>query len=98
VKSVGASRNGHAVNPCEVRFERSGRTLTWDGSFTSLLEFGEAAGVTMPSGCRAGSCGECVLAVRSGSIVAIKQPGIPVPPGQCLACISAPAESLVLDA
>jgi hypothetical protein len=81
-----------------VRFERSGRTATWDGSLASLLEFGEAAGVKMPSGCRAGSCGECMLAIRRGSIATIKQPGIPVPPGQCLACISLPAGDLVLDA
>lgn len=99
VKGLGVSRaKGQAAVKCDVRFELSGRTASWDGSFTSLLEFGEAAGVTMPSGCRAGSCGECMLAVRSGATVPIKQPGIAVPPGHCLTCISAPAESLVLDA
>jgi ferredoxin-NADP reductase len=87
-----------AASRWEVRFERSNRTAAWDGSFTSLLEFGEAAGVTMPSGCRAGSCGECMLPVGSGATVAVKKPGIPVPAGHCLACISAPAEAVVLDA
>jgi hypothetical protein len=62
------------------------------------LEFGEAAGVKMPSGCRAGSCGECMLAISGGSIKTVKQPGIPVPDGHCLACISVPAGDLVLDA
>jgi ferredoxin-NADP reductase len=95
VKSVAASRN--AVK-CDVRFTRSNRTAVWDGSFASLLEFGEAAGVTMPSGCRAGSCGECMMAIRDGSIAAIKKPGIPVPTGHCLTCISVPTETLVLDA
>lgn len=92
------SSNGKAPLKCDVRFERTGRTVAWDGTITSLLEFGEAAGVTMPSGCRAGSCGECMIAIRSGAVTPIKQPGIPVPDGHCLACISAPAESLVLDA
>jgi uncharacterized protein len=93
-----ASHEKPKAQPCEVRFERSGRSAMWDGSLTSLLEFGEAAGVKMPSGCRAGSCGECMLAIQSGMVTTVKQPGIPVPPGQCLACISVPAGELVLDA
>jgi hypothetical protein len=83
---------------CDVRFERSDRAKVWDGTFASLLEFGEAAGVTMPSGCRAGSCGECMMAIRGGAITTIKQPGISVPAGHCLTCISIPAQELVLDA
>ena len=94
VKSLPA---GRAAIQCDVQFERSNRTTVWDGSFASLLEFGEAAGVTMPSGCRAGSCGECMMAIR-GTIATVKQPGIPVPPGQCLTCISVPTATLVLDA
>jgi ferredoxin-NADP reductase len=84
--------------PCEVRFARTQRRAKWDGSLTSLLEFGEAAGVVMPSGCRAGSCGECLAAVRSGTVATIKQPSIPVPTGHCLTCISVPAGDLVLEA
>lgn len=95
VKSVAAGRT--AVK-CDVQFSRSNRKAAWDGSFTSLLEFGEAAGVTMPSGCRAGSCGECMMAIRDGAISTIKQPGIPVPTGHCLTCISVPTATLVLDA
>jgi ferredoxin-NADP reductase len=86
------------TQPCEVRFERSGRSATWDGSLASLLEFGEAAGVKMPSGCRAGSCGECLIAIRGGAITTLKQPGIPVPTGHCLTCISIPTGELALDA
>jgi ferredoxin-NADP reductase len=83
---------------CQVRFVRTSRDVTWDGSFASLLEFGEAAGVTLPSGCRAGSCGECMTAVRSGSVATLKQPGIAVPAGHCLTCISVPMTALVLEA
>ncbi|MCI0334240.1 MAG: FAD-binding oxidoreductase [Planctomycetes bacterium] len=89
---------GRRAEPCEVRFERAHWAVVWDGSFTSLLEFGEAAGIAMPSGCRAGSCGECMLAVRSGAVTNLKQPSISVPAGHCLTCISEPAGALVLDA
>jgi ferredoxin-NADP reductase len=99
VKSASANRSRHVrVEPCEVRFERAKRTAMWDGSFASLLDFGEAAGVTMPSGCRAGSCGECMTAIRGGAVTTMKTPSIPVPPGYCLTCISAPAGELILDA
>jgi ferredoxin-NADP reductase len=97
VRTAGA-KQGQSSGPCEVRFDRANRTAMWDGSLASLLEVGEAAGVALPSGCRAGSCGECMVAVRSGSIRTLKQPGIDVPAGQCLTCISVPAEALVLDA
>jgi uncharacterized protein len=93
-----ASHSETTSEPCDVRFERSGKTATWDGSLASILEFGEAAGVAMPSGCRAGSCGECMMAIRSGAVATVKQAGIPVAPGHCLTCISVPAGELVLDA
>ena len=96
VKSVAAGRDSELK--CDVRFERSNRTAMWDGSFASLLEFGEAAGVTMPSGCRAGSCGECMMAIRERGDLDDQATGIPVPPGHCLTCISVPAATLVLDA
>jgi ferredoxin-NADP reductase len=94
----GARRGAVAAAGCDVGFERSKRVLKWDDSFASLLEFGEAAGIAMPSGCRAGSCGECLTAIRSGAISVLKQPGIAVPEGHCLTCISVPAEALTLDA
>lgn len=84
--------------PCEVRFEQSDRTVMWDGTIGSLLEFGEAAGIAMPSGCRAGSCGECLTAIKSGSVLPVEPAGLPVPPGHCLTCVSMPAGALVLDA
>jgi ferredoxin len=83
---------------CEVRFERSGRVAMWDGSFASLLEFGESLGIAIPSGCRAGSCGECMTAIRSGRAAPLKQSGAIVPQGHCLPCISVPTDAITLDA
>jgi ferredoxin len=99
VKRVGGKKAAAvSTAPCRVRFERSDRTLAWDGSFGSLLEFGEAGGLKLASGCRAGSCGECLVAVRSGKITQLKRPGVSVPAGHCLTCLSVPDGELVLDA
>jgi ferredoxin-NADP reductase len=98
VRRISTSGAAHdSGKPCAVRFERSDRDLAWDGSCASLLEFGEGAGIALPSGCRAGSCGECMIGVRSGTAVPLKPAGVAVPEGQCLTCISVPAGELVLD-
>jgi hypothetical protein len=39
-----------------------------------------------------------MMAIHSGKITTLKQPGIPVPSGHCLTCISVPAADLVLEA
>ncbi|HAY82985.1 MAG TPA: FAD/NAD(P)-binding oxidoreductase [Planctomycetaceae bacterium] len=81
-----------------VGFARSQKTVTWDGSHASLLECGEAAGVALESGCRAGSCGACVLAVKSGKVVYPNDRGVTVEEGSCLPCIGVPAGEVLLDA
>jgi ferredoxin-NADP reductase len=98
--SVKSGRGAAATttNPCKVSFGRSARSAIWDGSHGSLLEFGEANGVALPSGCRAGSCGECLTVLRSGEVRMLKPSGVTVPTGHCLTCISVPAGPLVLDA
>jgi ferredoxin-NADP reductase len=99
VKKVGRGPVAAAKNAtCQVEFHRSGRNTTWDGASGSLLEFGEAANIRLASGCRAGSCGECMVAIRAGTVTTLKRPGITVPPAHCLTCISVPAGDLVLDA
>lgn len=82
----------------EVEFARSGKKLTWDGSANSLLEFAEANGIAMDCGCRAGSCGSCQTAVRSGSVNYTKEPDFEAEDGSCLTCVSVPKSALSLDA
>lgn len=82
----------------EVTFSRSGKTLVWDGTAPSLLEFAEASGIMIDSGCRAGNCGTCLTAVRSGSVEYLSEPGAPVEEGSCLTCISVPRSKLNIDA
>ena len=81
-----------------VRFNRSNKEYVWDADATSLLEVGEAAGVSLTSGCRAGNCGVCLVRVADGDVATLREPGFPVPAGHCLACISAPIGAVTLDA
>lgn len=84
--------------PVEVRFRRSGRTLMWDGSDSSLLDFAERHGVEVDSGCRSGSCGTCETKVVSGTVHYAHQPDHDVVPGHCLLCVGMPDSALVLEA
>lgn len=82
----------------EVTFARSGKTATWTRAAGSLLEFAEDNGVNLDFGCRAGSCGTCVTAVKSGEISYLDDPSSEPEAGTCLACIAEPASALVVDA
>jgi hypothetical protein len=81
-----------------VTFARSGKTICWTPTSGSLLDFAEASGVAIDSGCRAGNCGTCLVAVKSGEVTYVNEPGEKPEPGTCLTCISAPAGDLEIDA
>jgi len=72
--------------------------LTWDSKAASLLDFAEANGVPIDSGCRAGNCGTCLTAIKGGKVELVGEPGSKPEEGSCLACISIPKENLTLDA
>lgn len=82
----------------EVTFAKSGRKATWQGGGRSLLELAEEARVKIDAGCRAGNCGSCLVAIKSGSVEYIGSHGADVEEGSCLACICRPATALVVDA
>ena len=81
-----------------VQFARSGKSVAWDGKYETLLELAEAQGVSVDSGCRAGSCGTCLTAVKSGKVEHQSEPGSEVEEGTCLPCIGVPDENVILDA
>lgn len=86
------------ATPLEIRFTRSGRTLSWTGEETNLLDFAERNGVAVLSGCRSGSCGSCDTAVTSGEVRYPQPPSFDVATGHCLLCVGAPVGDLVLNA
>jgi ferredoxin len=82
----------------EVTFAKSGKTISWTAASGSLLELGEANGVKMDSGCRAGNCGTCTVALKQGDVGYLTPPGSPPNGGTCLACIAIPKSPVTLDA
>ncbi len=82
----------------EVVFAKSNKTLNWETAAGTLLEFGEANGIKMNSGCRSGGCGTCLTALREGEIEYIHRPGKKPEAGSCLVCIAQPTGRVVLDA
>ena len=81
-----------------VEFARSARSATWKQELGTLLELAEANDVCIDAGCRAGSCGSCMTAVRKGEVTYLEKPGFPCEDGSCLPCICVPKGQLALDA
>ena len=82
----------------KVTFQKSNKSLSWTSDAGSLLEFAEANGVEIDAGCRAGNCGTCLTAVRSGEVDYLNEPGERPESGSCLVCVGVPKSELVLDA
>ena len=81
-----------------VTFRKSGLTRAWDGAQGSLLELAERAGIKIISGCRAGNCGTCVVALHAGDVTYVQPPGIPLEARTCLTCLAHPKGDVTLDA
>ncbi len=81
-----------------IKFSKSGIELEWDGVSSSILEFAEKSGIQIESGCRSGNCGSCELAIRSGEVEYLSEPGAKVESGTCLTCVSIPKSNLTIDA
>lgn len=84
--------------PLTLQFRRSGRSLVWDGSDASLLDFAERHGIDVASGCRSGGCGSCETRLLAGTVQYAQRPDHEVAAGHCLLCVGRPASALVLEA
>ena len=81
-----------------VTFRKSALSLPWDGVHATLLDLAEHAGIALPSGCRAGNCGTCAVALQFGEVSYIQPPGSPPEARTCLTCIAQPKGDVVLEA
>ncbi len=81
--------------PFSVRFEKSGVDAVWTPSQGTLLDLAERHGIAVPNHCRAGVCGTCRAAIRSGEVN--KLTGAQSRQGVVLTCCSVPASTVVLD-
>jgi len=82
----------------EVVFSRSNKKATWSEKKGAILELGESLGLSLESGCRSGSCGTCLVAIKEGDIEYLHRPSRPTEVGSCLICVSRPKSRIVLDA
>jgi ferredoxin-NADP reductase len=97
-KPAAPAASGGDAAAWAVSFARSDRSASWNAGAGSLLDFAEELGIAVSSGCRAGNCGTCAVALRSGQVTYSRQPGCEVEKGSCLLCITVPASAVVLDA
>jgi ferredoxin len=87
-----------ATEPIWVHFSKSGKQLQWQPGMASLLDFAEANGISVDSGCRSGSCGTCQTTIRSGEVTYTQTPDSDPEPGNCLMCVCTPKSTLTLEA
>ena len=85
-----SAEGGHVV------FAKSGKEADLD-SATTILEAGEAAGITMPFGCRMGICHTCVVPLRKGMVKDLRN-GMEYTENQGIqTCVTAAAADCVLE-
>jgi ferredoxin len=82
--------------PRRIVLARSGTSFAWSAQSGSLLDAAEAAGLSLPSGCRSGQCESCRLRVVSGTASHLSP--YDGEPDDCLTCCAVPLSDLVLDA
>ncbi|MBY8889046.1 2Fe-2S iron-sulfur cluster binding domain-containing protein [Streptomyces sp. PTM05] len=90
------------VAPQEMRIEKNGSLL---GSAVvepgqTLLDAGLATGLPMPYSCTVGSCGECMVRLRSGEVAQPEQTCLTPQQraeGYVLACVGCPLSRVTLD-
>ncbi|MEU0566937.1 MOSC and FAD-binding oxidoreductase domain-containing protein [Nonomuraea sp. NPDC005983] len=80
-----------------VAFARSGLTVGWDPSYSSLLELAEACDVPTRWSCRTGVCHNCESGLLSGGVAYSPEPVDPPAAGNVLICCSRPRGDVVLD-
>jgi glycine betaine catabolism B len=88
-----------SVRTHQVRFAKSGKSITADGQM-SILELAEHSGITIHSDCRSGSCGECIVKCKKGRVKMTDQVEIDDKDrkkGWVYSCCAYPASNVVLD-
>ncbi len=79
-----------------ITFAQSGKQLPWQPGSGNLLDFAEAHGIEVNSGCRAGGCGCCQTTITRGEVHYQEAPDFDVEPGTCLMCVARPQTHLTL--
>ena len=89
---------GDTSDTVMVTFAKTQKQLPWQPGMGSLLDFAEAHGIAVASGCRAGGCGSCQTMIRSGEVAYTQSPDFDPEPGSCLLCVCTPKTAVTLEA
>jgi ferredoxin len=93
-----AALPGETCDAVMVTFAKTQKQLPWQPGMGSLLDFAEAHGIAVASGCRAGGCGSCQTTIRSGEVAYTQSPDFDPEPGSCLLCVCTPKTAVTLEA
>ncbi len=91
-------QTSEGIDTFKVTFTQSSKTCQWDPNADSLLDFAEQNDIAIDFGCRAGNCGTCLTAIKSGDVEYTTEPGVETEEGSCLACICIPKGPLEIHA
>lgn len=80
----------------EIIFTQSGKTLTWQDEYDSILEFAEANDLEPDYSCRQGICGTCMCKIREGEVAYQSEPTAAIAEGSVLICIAKPKTARVV--
>lgn len=97
-KPAGITESVALLDTPTVTFAKSRKSIPWDPECDSLLDLAESNGIELEFGCRAGNCGSCLVAVKSGQVEYPADYGAKPETGSCLMCIGIPTGPLELDA
>lgn len=82
----------------KVVFKKSKVAVDWTEDFESILDAAEDCGIELDSGCRAGNCGTCEVALLLGKVKYAKEPGCEPEEGSALSCVAKPVGNVEIDA
>ena len=82
------------LKPQTVHIAGSDKSFVWTPELGTLLDAGQAAGLSMPSGCRVGQCESCIMRIVEGEVARLG--GDDGATDQCLTCQAVPLSELTL--
>lgn len=82
------------LTPQTVHLAGSGKSFVWSPELGTLLDAAQAAGLSLPSGCRVGQCESCAVRIVSGDVAQLGP--FDGEKDQCLTCQAVPLSELTL--
>lgn len=77
-----------------IHIAGSGKSFVWAPELGTLLDAAQAAGISLPSGCRVGQCESCAVRILEGNVVHLS--GDDGATDHCLTCQAVPLSELTL--